>query len=299
MTKPFLLVISLLATGAFFVDRAQAQTPSSSSPQAPATGAAKAPSTAPKKTTPSTPGQSAAKKTPAPLTLKTEKDKVSYAIGVNEGKRLQQGIKQGDVDLDTAILLRAIKDMLSGEKQVMTDQEIQTTLTTLQAEVRKKQEIKQQLAAETAKKEGDAFLADNKTKEGVITTADGLQYKILEEGTGPKPSSGDMVTVNYRGTLLNGTEFDSSYKRGQPASFAVGQVIRGWTEALQLMPVGSKWQLYIPSDLGYGPRGAGPNIGPNSTLVFEVELLSIQPKVAPAAAPPAATTPAAPPATKP
>jgi FKBP-type peptidyl-prolyl cis-trans isomerase len=299
MKKSSLLVISLFAAGTALAVSARAQqTPASSSPQAPAAGTTQAPST-PKKATPPTRGQNAAKKTPAPLTLKTEKDKVSYAIGVSEGKRLQQGIKQGDVDVDSAILLRAIKDMLTGGKQVMTDQEIQTTLTTLQAEVHKKQEIKQQLAAETAKKEGDVFLADNKTKEGVITTASGLQYKVLEEGTGPKPNPGDMVTVNYRGTLLNGSEFDNSYKRGQPASFAVGQVIRGWTEALQLMPVGSKWQLFIPSDLAYGPRGAGPGIGPNSTLIFEVELLSIQPKVAPVTVPPAATTPATPPATKP
>lgn len=135
-----------------------------------------------------------------------------------------------------------------------------------------------QLAGEANKKEGEAFLAANKAKEGVVTLPSGLQYKILKEGTGPKPAASDSVICNYRGTLLNNTEFDSSYKRGEPATFPVGQVIHGWTEALQLMPVGSKWQLFIPAELAYGPRGAGPDIGPNATLIFEVELLSIQGK---------------------
>jgi FKBP-type peptidyl-prolyl cis-trans isomerase len=144
------------------------------------------------------------------------------------------------------------------------------------------------------KKEGDAFLAANKNKPGVVTLPDGLQYKILTPGTGAKPAATDTVVVNYRGTLIDGTEFDSSYKRGTPATFQVGRVIKGWTEALQLMPVGSKWQVVIPSDLAYGERGQS-TIGPNSTLVFEVELMSIQPKPpAPAAtAPPAGTTPPA------
>ncbi len=135
-----------------------------------------------------------------------------------------------------------------------------------------------QVAGEANKKEGEAFLAANKSKEGVVTLPSGLQYKILQQGTGPKPTASDSVVCNYRGTLLNGTEFDSSYKRGQPATLGVGQVIPGWTEALQLMPVGSKWQLFIPSNLAYGARGAGSDIGPNSTLTFEVELLSIQGK---------------------
>ena len=128
------------------------------------------------------------------------------------------------------------------------------------------------------KKEGEDFLAANKSKEGVVTLPSGLQYKVLKEGTGPKPSPTDSVVCNYRGTLINGTEFDSSYKRGQPATFPVNGVIKGWTEALQLMPVGSKWQLFIPPDLAYGQRGAGADIGPNATLIFEVELLSIQGK---------------------
>jgi FKBP-type peptidyl-prolyl cis-trans isomerase FklB len=131
---------------------------------------------------------------------------------------------------------------------------------------------------EPNKKAGDAFLAANKTKEGVVTLPSGLQYKILKEGTGPKPTPADSVVCNYRGTLIDGKEFDSSYKRGQPATFPVGQVIKGWTEALQLMPVGSKWQLFVPADLAYGDRGAGPDIGPGATLIFEVELISIKGK---------------------
>jgi FKBP-type peptidyl-prolyl cis-trans isomerase FklB len=144
--------------------------------------------------------------------------------------------------------------------------------------MRQKQQEKMQQAGATNKKEGDAFLAANKTKEGVVTLPSGLQYKILTAGTGPKPTTSDSVACNYRGTLIDGKEFDSSYKRGQPATFPVAGVIKGWTEALQLMPVGSKWQLFVPSDLAYAERGSGPDIGPNATLIFEVELLSIQSK---------------------
>lgn len=230
--------------------------------------------------------QHAAPATAGSLFLGTDNDKVSYAIGMNIGKRLEQDmkqLKQYDTELDTAIVLRAFEDALAGDKLLMTDPEAQTTLTTLQADLRKRQEEKQKELAENNKKEGEQFLAANKTKEGVVTLPSGLQYKILQEGTGPKPTAADMVTVNYRGTLLNGTEFDSSYKGGKPATFNVGQIIKGWTEALQLMPVGSKWQLFIPSELAYGARGAGQNIGPNSVLVFEVELLSIQPRTPPPA----------------
>jgi FKBP-type peptidyl-prolyl cis-trans isomerase FklB len=152
---------------------------------------------------------------------------------------------------------------------------MKTAIQALANEVRSAQEAKAKEAGAGNRKEGDAFLAANKAKEGVKTTADGLQYKVLTEGNGPKPTANDTVTVNYRGTLLNGKEFDSSYKRGQPASFPVGGVIKGWTEALQLMPVGSKYQLFIPPDLAYGDRGAGGDIGPGETLIFEVELLSI------------------------
>jgi FKBP-type peptidyl-prolyl cis-trans isomerase FklB len=144
--------------------------------------------------------------------------------------------------------------------------------------MRKKQQEKMQEEGSVNKKEGDAFLAANKGKDGVVTLPSGLQYKIIKEGTGPKPTTNDTVMCNYKGTLIDGKEFDSSYKRGQPATFPVGGVIKGWTEALQLMPVGSKWQLFIPSDLAYGDRGAGADIGPGSTLIFEVELMSIEAK---------------------
>jgi FKBP-type peptidyl-prolyl cis-trans isomerase len=244
--------------------------------QASATKAAKAGTT-----------KTATAKTAAPLALNTDRDKQSYAIGINVGRGLSQNLKQSGVDTDPVILTRAIKDVLAGDKQAMTDQEAQEILKTLQAGMQKEQQLKQAQLGDANKKEGEEFLAANKSKEGVTTLPDGLQYKVLQAGTGPKPTAADSVTVNYRGTLLNGTEFDSSYKRGQPATFNVGQIIKGWTEALELMPVGSKWQLFIPSDLAYGARGAGRDIGPNAALIFEVELLSIQPK-------PAAPTPAAP-----
>jgi FKBP-type peptidyl-prolyl cis-trans isomerase FklB len=163
-------------------------------------------------------------------------------------------------------------------KTVMTDMEAHNTLMQAQQEAKKKIDETRQASMEPNKKAGDAFLAANKTKEGVVTLPSGLQYKILKEGTGPKPTPADSVVCNYRGTLIDGKEFDSSYKRGQPATFPVGQVIKGWTEALQLMPVGSKWQLFVPADLAYGDRGAGPDIGPGATLIFEVELISIKGK---------------------
>ena len=194
-----------------------------------------------------------------------------------------------------SVLARGIKDELAGGKVLMTDDEIKATLTALSAGLKKAQEEKMAAQGAANKSEGDAFLAANKAKDGVVTLPSGLQYKILKEGSGPKPTAADSVVCNYKGTLLNGTEFDSSYKRGQPATFPVGQVIRGWTEALQLMPVGSKWELFVPAELAYGPRSPGGEIGPNSTLVFEVELLSIQPKAEkPAAAPVGSATPTPP-----
>jgi FKBP-type peptidyl-prolyl cis-trans isomerase FklB len=223
-----------------------------------------------------------------PFTLKTEKDKQSYAIGLNIGKTMHRD----GVDIDPSVLARGIKDELAGGKVLMTDDEIKATLTALSAGLKKAQEEKIAAQGAANKSEGDAFLAANKAKDGVVTLPSGLQYKILKEGTGPKPTTSDSVVCNYKGTLLNGTEFDSSYKRGQPATFPVGQVIKGWTEALQLMPVGSKWELFVPAELAYGPRSPGGEIGPNSTLVFEVELLSIQPKVEkPAASPVGSTKP--------
>ena len=212
---------------------------------------------------------------PKPLVLETEKDKASYAIGLNVGK----GLHRDSIDVEPKILLQGIEDALADGKLLLTDDEIKTVLADLQNQVRQRQEEKRLALVETNKKEGDAFLAANKTKEGVVTLPSGLQYKVLVAGTGAKPSAADTVVCNYRGTLLDNTEFDSSYKRGQPVTFSVGGVIKGWTEALQLMPVGSKWQLFIPPDLAYGERGQS-TIGPNATLVFEVELVSIQAKAA-------------------
>lgn len=299
MQKTTFFTASLLFAATLAVGPAraqQSQAPASQQPaaqQQPAATPQKPATTPAKPATPKTGQTSTAKKpAPAPLTLTTPKDKLSYAIGLSIGKTLKQRDLADTDAVDPTIIGRAIRDVLTDKKQLLTDQEAQTALTTFQTEARKKQELLQQQLAEKNQKEGDAFLAENKTKEGVVTLASGLQYKVLEEGTGPKPAATDTVVVNYRGTLLNGTEFDSSYKRGQPATFGVNQVIRGWTEALQLMPVGSKWQIFIPSALAYGPRGPSP-IGPNSALVFEVELVAIQPKTPPAPAPGAAP-PAAP-----
>jgi FKBP-type peptidyl-prolyl cis-trans isomerase FklB len=182
------------------------------------------------------------------------------------------------IEVDPNLVRQGLEDALAGGKTLLSEDEARATLTELQSDIRKKQQEKMQQAGEANKKEGDAFLAANKTKDGVVTLPSGLQYKILTSGTGPKPTASDSVVCNYRGTLIDGKEFDSSYKRGQPATFPVSGVIKGWTEALQLMPVGSKWQLVIPSDLAYGERGTGADIGPNATLIFEVELLSIQSK---------------------
>jgi FKBP-type peptidyl-prolyl cis-trans isomerase FklB len=208
-----------------------------------------------------------------PLTLKTPKDKTSYAMGMSIGT----GLRKQAIDIDPAILARGLRDSLGNGKTLMSEEEERTVLTQLQNDMRKKQQEMGQVVAEANKKQGLAFLEANKTKEGVVTLPSGLQYKVIQEGTGPKAAATDMVVCNYRGTLLDNTEFDSSYKRGQPATFPVSGVIKGWTEALQLMPVGSKWQLFVPAELAYGDRGAG-QIGPGSTLIFEVELLSIQSK---------------------
>jgi FKBP-type peptidyl-prolyl cis-trans isomerase FklB len=206
------------------------------------------------------------------LVLKEQKDKVSYSIGMNIGNNL----KKQSIDVNPDALVSGIKDALSGGKALMTEQEVNDTLMAFQKEMAAKQAESLKELGEKNKKEGEAFLADNKKKEGVITLPSGLQYKIIKEGTGETPKLTDTVTTNYRGTLIDGTEFDSSYRREQPATFPVKGVIAGWTEALQLMKVGSKWQVFIPSNLAYGERGAGRDIGPNATLIFEVELLSIK-----------------------
>lgn len=248
--------------------------------------AAKNPATSSSKATPQAPEPKAQPSPSSQSPFKTTKEKASYALGMNVGSSLQRQ----SVDIDPDVFEKGLKDAMSGGKTLLTEEEARAALMELQNDVRAKQEEKTKLALENNKKEGDAFLAANKTKEGVVTLPSGLQYKILKQGTGPKPTAGDTVECNYRGTLINGTEFDSSYKRGQPATFPVSGVIKGWTEALQLMPVGSKWQLFIPPNLAYGERGTpGGEIGPNATLIFEVELLSIQPK--PGEAKPEATKP--------
>jgi len=283
MRKLTITAVKVFAAGMMLLGSARAQqTPAAASPQVPAAKpqtapAAKSPQAPPagtQKASTAKPGQPAKPKSQSPLVLKTDKDKVSYALGMNLGTNL----KRDSVDIDTAIFVRALKDTVAGGRTLLTDSEARAALTQLQTAVRGKQMEKMKLAGETNKKEGDAFLAANKSQEGIVTLPSGLEYKILTQGTGPKPTATDTVVCNYRGTLVNGTEFDSSYKRGQPATFPVTGVIKGWTEALQLMPVGSKWQLFLPAELAYGERGPSPEIGPNSTLVFEVELLSIQAK---------------------
>jgi FKBP-type peptidyl-prolyl cis-trans isomerase FklB len=205
------------------------------------------------------------------LELKTQKDKASYAIGMSMGGSL----KKNGIEVNSDVLFAGIKDALSGSKPLMTEEEMKDTMTALQKEAQAKQQEQAKAVAEKNKKEGEAFLAANKKKDGVITLKSGLQYKIIKSGSGKTPKATDSVTVNYRGTLIDGTEFDSSYKRGQPATFPVNGVIPGWTEALQLMKEGAKWQLFIPSNLAYGERGAGGVIGPDAVLIFDVELISI------------------------
>jgi FKBP-type peptidyl-prolyl cis-trans isomerase FklB len=284
MKKPLTMAITLLAGGITLTGNAPAQqTPAANSQQTPAakpqsstqTSPAQAPAAkATSGTAPAKTQTAPTAKKPIPLTLKTDKDKASYAIGMFWGSQLHRQ----STEVDTAILMRGVKDAMAAGKMLMTEDEMKATLTKLQNDARAKQQEVARLAGAANKKEGDAFLAANKDMEGVVTLPSGLQYKILTEGTGPKPAATDSVVCNYSGKLINGTEFDSSYKRGQPVTFPVTGVIKGWTEALQLMPVGSKWQLFIPSDLAYGPPGRGPAIGPNAALIFEVELISIQSK---------------------
>jgi len=206
-------------------------------------------------------------------TLESENDKVSYAFGLVLGKRMTQDMP----DLNVDVFAQAIKDAFSGDKALLTDNQVSETLTAFQRNLQQKQMEEIQKLSEENKKAGEAFLAENKNKEGVVTLESGLQYKVLKEGKGPQPGPNDVVKVHYTGTLINGKVFDSSVERGEPVSFPVNGVIAGWTEALQLMPQGSKWQLFIPSDLAYGVNG-NRTIGPNETLLFEVELLDVEKK---------------------
>jgi len=261
----------LLAAGTMLVANGSAQqTPAATTPTSPAA------------TTPKTPAKKPATATKSAATapaLTTRKQKFSYALGMNIGQGLGSNLKKQGIEVDWTLVAQGLKDVVSDGKTRLTDEEMKKVLTEVQNEVRAQQQEKMKEASDKNKTEGEAFLAANKSKEGVVTLPSGLQYKILTEGKGPKPTAADTVVCNYRGTLINGTEFDSSYKRGEPATFPVGGVIKGWTEALQLMPVGSKWQLFIPSSLAYGERpDPRSGIEPNATLIFEVELISIQEK---------------------
>jgi FKBP-type peptidyl-prolyl cis-trans isomerase FklB len=282
MHKSSTFAMNILAAGMLLGNALAQQTPAATTPSAATPAASQAPASstpaaAAKAQTPAAkkPGTATAAKTAAaPLTLKTQKEKFSYAVGMKMG----QNFKKQSVPVDASIYARGMKDALAGGKTLMTDEEAQAAIQAVQKEMQAKMQEKAKEAADANKKEGEVFLAANKGKDGVVALPSGLQYKILKAGTGPKPTPTDSVVCNYSGKLLDGKEFDSSYKRGQPATFPVTGVIKGWTEALQLMPVGSKWQLFIPSDLAYGDRGAGADIGPGAPLVFEVELMSIEDK---------------------
>jgi FKBP-type peptidyl-prolyl cis-trans isomerase FklB len=204
------------------------------------------------------------------IELKSDNDKLNYSVGYQLGG----DFRRQEVEINPEIVVRGMQDAMSGDESLMTPKEMRSTLAGLSQRVAAaKRDRHKQLAEENLAK-GRAFLAENAGKEGVKTTASGLQYKVIETGSGESPKPSDRVTVHYRGTLIDGTEFDSSYRRNKPATFRVDRVIPGWTEALQMMKPGAKWQLFIPTDLAYGERGPGP-IPPNSTLIFDVELLSV------------------------
>ena len=253
--------MAILALG-LFASGASAQ-------QAPA----KAPAAAPPAKAPAAAAPAPAAQAPASgSAFKTQKEKLSYAIGMEMGK----GVKTQGLDVDPSILEQGLKDALSGAKAQMSDDEIKQVITSLQQEIRQKQMQAQETAAAENKTKGEAYLAANAKKDGVVALPDGLQYKILTAGQGKKPLESDTVMCNYKGTFVDGTEFDSSAQAGKPVPFEVKNVIPGFKEVLQLMPVGSKWQVVVPSNLAYGERGAGGVIGPNATLIFEIELVSIE-----------------------
>jgi len=204
--------------------------------------------------------------------LKTDREKQSYAIGVEMGNNM----KRQNVDLDGNLVAQGIRDALAGGKMLLTEAEVKDTGMAFQKTLIAKQQAAQKAAGDKAKTEGEAFLAANAKKDGVKTLPSGLQYKVVTEGTGATPKATDSVTLHYRGRLVDGTEFDSSYSHNEPITHPVNGFIAGWTEALQLMKVGSKWEVYIPANLAYGERGAGSRIPPNAALIFEVELLGIK-----------------------
>lgn len=258
------IAIIALGLAAWSASAQQAPAGSAATPpgKAPASGPAKAPA-----------AQAPAAQGTAPDSpFKTQKEKLSYAIGMEMGK----GVKAQQLDVDPSVLMQGLKDALSDAKSQMSDDEVRQVIAQLQQEIRQKQAQAQQAAAVENKTKGDAFLADNAKKQGVVALPDGLQYKILTPGQGKKPAENDTVLCNYKGTFLDGTVFDSSAQAGKPVPFEVKNVIPGFKEVLQLMPVGSKWQVFIPANLAYGERGAGGVIGPNATLIFEIELVGIE-----------------------
>jgi FKBP-type peptidyl-prolyl cis-trans isomerase FklB len=209
--------------------------------------------------------------------FKDDAEKRSYAIGVVISANMKGNLQRGGYEFRPEVVAKAFSEGFTSTNTLITEDEAKQVMNDYAREMRSKAEEKRKMEAEDNKKKGQEFLDANKTKEGVVTTPSGLQYKVLTAGTGPKPTATDTVICNYRGTLLNGTEFDSSYSRGKPADFSLSRVVKGWTEGIQLMAVGSKYQFFIPPDLAYGPSGSPPKIGPNSTLIFEVELTGIKP----------------------
>ncbi len=204
--------------------------------------------------------------------LKTLQDSVSYSIGMDIGRNLKGQM----IDVNPDALAQALKDMNGDGKPMLTDAQARSAMMAFQTQMMATHAEKMKAAGEKNKKDGEVFLAENKKKEGVVTLPSGLQYKVLTMGNGKKPRANDKVTLNYRGVLIDGTEFDNSYKRGEPAVFPVNGIIKGLSEALQLMPVGSKWQIVVPADIAYGEQGAGAQIAPNAVLIFEIELLGIK-----------------------
>jgi FKBP-type peptidyl-prolyl cis-trans isomerase FklB len=231
-------------------------------------------------TSPSTPTASATAKVSAspttapgdPTPFKDQRERASYSLGMTIG----EDMKRQSLDLDADTLMAGFKAAFTGDKLLLTDEQRRETLTAFQRDVTARAMAEHKAVAEKNKKAGEEFLAANKTKDGVKALPSGLQYKVLAEGKGAQPKLTDQVTVNYKGTLIDGTEFDSSYKRGEPATFPVSEVIKAWTEVLPLMKTGAKWQLFVPAELAYGERGAGKDIPPNATLIFEVELLAVK-----------------------
>ncbi|GGI91646.1 FKBP-type peptidyl-prolyl cis-trans isomerase N-terminal domain-containing protein [Legionella impletisoli] len=204
--------------------------------------------------------------------LKTEQDKLSYSIGIDLGKNFK---RQG-IEVNPEALALGMKDGMNGGKQLLTDQQMKEVLTKFQKDLMEKRTAEFNKKAEENKEKGESFLKENKAKEGVVTLPSGLQYKVLNAGSGPKPDKEDTVTVEYTGRLINGEVFDSTEKTGKPATFKLSQVIPGWTEALQLMQEGATWEIYVPSDLAYGSRSVGGPIGPNETLIFKIHLVSVK-----------------------